>query len=160
MKALTMNWYWKISAMSANKFHESCGAVLLTTKNSPASVMRMHCFLLETGHEDSPVAVGEDVDRGRVDRREGGRVDDLGWRPHRGLPVCDVEDVVDVGEQRVDVMGDEHHCQPALVYKSRNQLHDRALVAHVEMGERLVHQQQLRPADQAMRKKEPLLLAT
>ena len=67
--------------------------------------------------------------------------------------------MVDVRQQRVDVVGDEQDGEVSLAGDLADQLDDRALVAHVEVRKRLVHQQQARAADQRLREQQALLLA-
>src|SRR5438477_1681655 len=162
-KAWTMNSKWNSVARSSNGFQLSWGELLLITAWMAvwcSSVMRVADLLLEADHEHAAAAVFENLDGRGVDAGERLRGDDLVRLAHGEPSLGDVEDVVDVGEQRVHVVRDEEDREVALARDIAYELHHRLLVAHVEMGEGLVEQQQLRHADQRLREEKPLLLAT
>src|SRR5450759_1620207 len=146
--------------MSSNRFQLTCGEVLVMVVKIDCSTMRVADLLLEADHEHSPAAVFEHLNRGRVDPRERFGGDDLLRRSHRDVALGDVEDVVDVGEKRVDVVRDEQDRELTRALEISDQLDDQALVSNVELRERLVHEQEARVADQCLREKKPLLLAS
>src|SRR6266404_9525079 len=122
--------------------------------------MRVADLLFESNYEHSPAAVAQDLDRRRVDPRQRFGGDDLGRLAHGQLALSDVEDVVDVGEKRVDVMRDEEDGELPFTSHRADELHDGLLIAYIEVRQRLVEKEELWPADQRLRQQESLLLAT
>src|SRR5487761_858412 len=106
------------------------------------SSMRVTDLFLETHDENTPTAVFEHLDRRRVDQRERFGGDDLLRLAHGHASLGDVQDVVDVREQRVDVVRDKQDGELSLALEVSDQLDDHALVPDVELGERLIHQQE------------------
>ena len=109
--------------------------------------------------DQAPGAVAQHVDRGAVEhgQRVGG--DDLLGRAHHRAAVGEVDDLVEVGQDRVDVVGDQQHRDVlAAAHRWISALTD-GLVGDVEAVQRLVEHQQLRPADQGLGDQQPLLLA-
>ena len=71
----------------------------------------------------------------------------------------EVDDPVHHRQQRVHLVGRDQHRDLLLGGDPRQQLDDLLGAAQVEVGQRLVEQQQPRPADQRVRDQDPLLLA-
>src|SRR6266700_5714519 len=145
-------------AMSWNRFQVGVGFAMV--RGTAASSVRMAGLLLEPGHEDATVAVADHLDGRRVDRGEPLGGDDLVRRSCGDLSRGHVQDLVDVGQQRVDVMRDQQNRQVAAPGHVADELHDGQLVADVEIGEWLVHQKQARIADQRLGEEQALLLAS
>ena len=100
-------------------------------------------------------SIGDAVERGQRLAR-----DHLARRPCDRAAAGEVDDAVEVGEDRVDVVGDEQHGDALARGRSAATSAATArLVGQVEAVERLVEQQQLRPADQRLGDQQPLLLA-
>lgn len=85
--------------------------------------------------------------------------DDLVDAAGRGPPAGHVDDPVHHRQQRVHVVRGEQHGDLLGPGHPGRQLHDLLARAQVQVGQRLVHQQQLRPADQGVRDQHPLRLA-
>ena len=78
--------------------------------------------------------------------------------PEAALAVRDVHDPVHHGEQRVHVVRRQEHRDLVLAGQLAEHGDDLLLAAQVEVGKRLVEQEQLRPGDQRVRDQHPLLL--
>ena len=87
------------------------------------------------------------------------RGDHLVGRAGGGVASCDVHDPVHDAEQRVHVVRGEQHGDLLLAGQLAEHRDDLLLAAQVEVGERLVEQQQLGPGDQRVRDEHALLLA-
>ncbi len=85
--------------------------------------------------------------------------DDLIGTPVHRPAAGEVDDPVHHRQQRIDLVRGDQDRHPLLAGDPRHQRHDLAGAAQVEVGERLVEQQQLRPADQRVADQHPLLLA-
>ncbi len=85
--------------------------------------------------------------------------DHLAGAAGRDTPVGDVHDPVHHPQQRVHVMRGKQHGDLVLAGQPAEQGHDLLLALQVEVRQRLVEQQQPRPADQRVRDQHPLLLA-
>ena len=57
--------------------------------------------------DEAPGRGGEDVDRGVVEGREVLTGDDVSWRTGQCTAVGQVDDLTQMGQDRVDVVGDE-----------------------------------------------------
>ena len=87
-------------------------------------------------------------------------VDDVADRVVVRVAVEEVDRAVEHRQERVEVVDDdEDRHTPSLACRSE-ELDDLVLVAHVEVGERFVEQEQLGVADERLRDRDPLLLAT
>ena len=75
------------------------------------------------------------------------------------VPVEQVDGVGQHRQQRVEVVGDDHDRHVPLAVQVAEQPHDLLLVAQVEVGQRLVEQQQLGVVDDGLGDRHPLLLA-
>ena len=71
----------------------------------------------------------------------------------------DVDDAVDEGKDRVDVVRDEQDGDALGPADAADQLRDRLLVVQVEAVERLVEKQHPGAADESLGDEDPLLLA-
>ena len=115
---------------------------------------------LGLSHDDQPPVAGLQHLHGQpVQPRQRLPRDHLLHRPRHRVPGGEVDDPVQVGQQRVDVVGDEQHGH---ALPSADLCHERGhdrLVGQVEAVERLVQQQQLRPAHERLGDQQPLLLA-
>ena len=80
-------------------------------------------------------------------------------RPGGDPAVGDVHDPVHDAEQRVHVVRGEQHGDLLLAGQPAEHRDDLLLAPEVEVGQRLVEQQQLGPGDQGVRDQHPLLLA-
>src|SRR5436190_5034410 len=109
--------------------------------------------------DESAVGGAEDFDRRAVEAAERLARDDLLGRTLDSGAAGEVDDAVEVAEDRVDVVGDEHHGNVLLFAEATDERGDRRLVLEVEAVERLVEQQQPRPAHECLRDQQPLLLA-
>src|SRR5437763_8890339 len=85
--------------------------------------------------------------------------DDVGRRPGHGAAPPEVHDVVEVGEDRVDVVGHHHDRHPLVPADAGHEGGDRRLVRQVEAVERLVEQQHGGPAHEGLGDEDALLLA-
>ncbi len=101
----------------------------------------------------------EHVDVGAVQLGQPFRGQDLVGRASRPAAVDHEQDPVDEPEDRVDVVGHEQDGAPGPRVPAADELGDLALVAQVEVRERLVAQQQLRVADEGLGDPQALLLA-
>ena len=69
-----------------------------------------------------------------------------------------VHDPIEKAEDRVDVVGDDQHGHALVPADALDEPGDAGLVRKVETVERLVEQEQRRPARQCLRDEQPLLL--
>ena len=110
--------------------------------------------------DDEPaVTCREDLDRCAVQPGQRLTGDDLSGRSRDGGAACEVHDVVDVAEDRVDVMRDEQDGDPLGAADLLDERGDGALVRQVEAVERLVQEEELRSPNERLRDEESLLLA-
>jgi hypothetical protein len=75
------------------------------------------------------------------------------------MAVRDVHDAVHHGQQRIHVVGGKEHRDLVFAGQLAEHRHDLLLAAQVEVGQRLVKQEKLRPGDQRVRDQHALLLA-
>src|SRR2546430_7752020 len=112
-----------------------------------------------TDHYEPSVGRAEDFDRDAVQRAERLSRDDLLRRPFDRRAAGEVDDAVEVADDRVHVVRDEHDCNALLGADSAYERRDADLIRKVEAVERLVEEQQLRAADERLRDEQALLLA-
>ena len=84
---------------------------------------------------------------------------DLAGCPARGPAGRHIDDPVHHRKQWIHLVRRDQHRDPLLLGDARDQGDNLLLAADVEIGQRLVKQQQPGPADQRVRDKDPLLLA-
>src|SRR5208283_4717303 len=94
-------------------------------------------------YEMAPRVV-EDLDRNVVERAERLRRDDLAGRTRGDLSVGDVDDFVQVMDQRVDVVGDQESGHVTGADQPCDQRHQFTAPLQVQVRQRLVKQQQFR----------------
>jgi hypothetical protein len=82
---------------------------------------------------------------------EARRGDHLVGRAGGGVAVRDVHDPVHHAKQRVHVMRRQEHRDPLLTRQLAEHRDDLLLTAQVEVGQRLVEEEQPRPGDQRVR---------
>ena len=75
------------------------------------------------------------------------------------MPTRQVDDTVQIRQQRVDVVGDEDGGDALLTADARDQRRHSRLVGQVQAVERLVQEQQPRAARKRLRDQNTLLLA-
>ena len=107
---------------------------------------------------DAP-ARADHVDRRCVQLAQHLGAQHLARRADAEPPAGEVEHPVDVLEDRVHVVGDEQHAEPALAAVPVDQVADDPLRAQVERDQRLVAQQQAGVARERLADAQPLLLA-
>src|SRR5436189_1509606 len=155
--ALTMNGKAKSWRTSSAGFQESPWKTEASSMLVPVSVDERSFRLAD---DDEPAVGGaQHLDRRAVEAAERGARDHLGGAAFDGAAAGDVDDAVEVAEDRVDVVGDEQHRDLLLSADPSYERRDRGLVGQVEAVERLVEQQQLRSTDECLRDQQPLLLA-
>ena len=110
--------------------------------------------------DDEPAVGGaQHLDRRTVEPAQCLARDHLVGASRDGSPGGEVHDLVEVAEDRVDVVGDEHYGDLLVLADATDERRDRGLVGEVEAVERLVEEEELRPAGERLRDQEPLLLA-
>src|SRR5437764_11798386 len=91
--------------------------------------------------DETPIRRAQDLDRRSVETTEGlARDHVLGSSFHRTAP-GDVDDAVEVAEDRIDVVRDEQHGDVLLLADALDERRDGALVRQVETVERFVEQE-------------------
>src|SRR5437868_1069457 len=155
--AWTMNGYVNSARTSSTGLHES------PVKTSAVSVcmpVAVHEWRLWRPHDDEPPVGGPQyLYRYSVQGRQDLARDHVLRRAlHRGA-AGEVDDPVERRDDGVDVVRDEHDGHVLLVADAAHELGDTGLVREVEAVERLVEEQELRPADERLGDEEPLLLA-
>ena len=110
--------------------------------------------------DDEAVARAQHEDVRAVEVGEHVGAQHLVGRAQREAAVRDVEDAVDLAEQRVDVVGHEQNRGVRVLAMPVDEPDDRLLVGEVEARERLVAQQQARVVGERLSDAQPLLLAT
>ena len=109
--------------------------------------------------DELPVARAQHLDRQAVQARQGGRGDHLVDRSAHRPPIREVDDPVEVADERVDVMGDEQHGDALLGADALDEGRDRGLVGQIEAVQWLVEDQHLGTAHEGLGEQQPLLLA-
>ena len=102
----------------------------------------------------------EDLDGGPVEIGEDLRTQHLVGGADANLAASDVHHPIDIGQNRVDFVGDEEHPEISGPTCSVDELGDLLLVAQVKAGQRLIAQQQLRVGDEGLGDAQALLLTT
>ncbi len=106
-----------------------------------------------------PSEVSQHLDRRLVEVGQRLGRDHVGRLAREHAAARDVDDAIEIRQQRVHVVRDEQDRHPLLATDPVEQRRNRDLIRQVEAVERLVEEQQLRPADECLRDQEPLLLA-
>src|SRR2546421_8813254 len=153
--ALTMKGYAKSWWRSVSGFQES-------PWNTAASGMTVavHERGFRLSDHDEPAVGGvQDLDRCAVEAAERLARDHLFGRALDRATAGQIDDAVEVADDRIDVVRDEQHGDPLVFADATHEGGDRGLVGQVEAVERLVEQQEIRSADERLRDQEPLLLA-
>ena len=86
--------------------------------------------------------------------------DDLVGRSAGRTSSRQVDDAVHDRQQRVHLMGGQEYRDGMLLRQAVQQSHDLLGAPWIEVGERLVEQEQLRPADECVGDQDPLLFAS
>src|SRR3954468_9655661 len=155
--AFTMNGKSKSWVTSRTRSHVSFASVAaLTSVLVPVVVVRRRLGLAD---DDEPsVGRGEHLDAGAVEAAEGLAGDHLVGRADRGAAFAQVHDAIDVAKDRVDVVRHEQDRHALLLADAGDERSDGCLVGQVEAVERLVQQQEPRPAYERLRDEQALLL--
>src|SRR5439155_16448151 len=153
--ALTMKGYVKSCWTSVSGFQESPWK----TAASGMTVAVDEWGLGLTDDDEPAVGGMEDLDRRAVEAAERLARDHLFGSALDRAAAGEVDDAVEVADDRVDVVRDEQHGDLLLFADAAHECGDRGLVRQVEAVERLVEQQQLRPPDQRLGDQQALLLA-
>src|SRR6266516_2961919 len=111
-------------------------------------------------HHQPAVRGGQHLDRGAVQAGQRRRVDHLGRGTRHRAALAEVDDPVQVAQDRVDVVGDDHHRDRLAPADLADQRGDGGLVGQVEAVQRLVQQEQPGPPGQCLGDQQALLLAT
>src|SRR5271155_3918720 len=149
-KALRMNSYSSIAQL--------VGSGLVRIRMIVLMGVTLH--IVAAGHDEYPVLEAHDVDLGSIKLRQHGSGNHLVHRAEGGMAVSQIKHPVESAEQRVQLMSAEHHRDPELAPKRLRELHRLALMVRIEADQRLVEQQQPRPADQCLGQQQALALAT
>src|SRR5947209_16728088 len=108
-------------------------------------------------HHETTVGAGEDLD-GTIEQHGEGRAgDDLPGRSADGPTPRQVDDPIDVGEDRVHVVSNHDHRDAFSATDALYQGGHGRLVGDVEAVERFVQQQQFRGTDERLRDQQTLL---
>ena len=102
-------------------------------------------------HDEPAIGRAENVDRHAVQRTQRLGGDDVLRRTLDRGSARDVDDAVEVAEDRIDVVRDEQDGDVLLAADAAHERRDAGLVGEVETVERLVEQQQLRAARERLR---------
>ena len=121
--------------------------------------MRRLGVVTVAGHDDHPPSHPQHVHAMAVEAAEHIRAHHLIGRAGGGATVCQIHDAVHHRQQRVHLVRRDQHRYLLLVRDPAEQVHDLACAAQIEVRQRLVEQQQPRPADQRVRDQDALLLA-
>src|SRR3954447_12115825 len=122
----------------------------------------------EAGHErrlrgadddESPVGGAQHLDRRRVEPAQRLTGDDLVGCSLDRAAGGEVDEAVEVAEDRVDVVDDEQDANLLLPADALDESGNRSLIGKVEAVERLVEHQQARPPDERPGEEQALLLA-
>src|SRR5947209_4205519 len=163
--ALTMKWYLRTSPRSRARFQLSVGFTLSGGMCVAAVGCLRMAVVMVRGRlglaDDDEAAVGgpQHLDRQTVELRQRLACYHLLDRPLDGVTAGEVDDTVDVGQQRVDVVSDQQHAHPGLAADVVHESRDRGLRGQVEAVERLVQQQDLRTPHERLGDQQPLLLS-
>ena len=106
-----------------------------------------------------PSDVLQHLDRGAVQPGRVSEVMTCCGRARDRAALGEVDHPVQVGQDRVDVVGDHHDGHALLPADPADERGDGGLVGQVEAVQRLVEQQQFGPPHQRLRDQQPLLLA-
>src|SRR5436190_5789462 len=155
--ALTMNAYERSSWRSSSGFAERPWKIAASAMLVAVAVHERRLGLADD-HEPA-VGGAQHLDRGAVEPAEGRARDHVLGHALDGLAAGDVDDAVEVAENRVDVVGDEQHGDVLLPTDPAHERGDRRLVGQVEAVEGLVEEEQLGSADERLGDQQPLLLA-
>src|SRR5438552_1329416 len=135
--------------MSSTTFQESPWKTAASTMPVTVAVDERGLRLAD---DDEPSVRGaQHLDRDAVEAAERGGGDHLVGAAFDRAPIGEVDDSVEVAEDRVDVMGDEQHRDASLPADPAHERCDGGLAGEVEAVERLVEEQQFRAADERLR---------
>src|SRR5439155_6134221 len=155
--ALTMNGNEKSWRTSSTRFQDSPRKIAASGMGVAIAVDKRGFRLAD---DDEPaVRRAQHLDRRAVETTEVGTRDHIVGGPLDRTTAGEVDNTVEVAEDRVDVVGDEQHCHLLLLTDPAHERRDRGLGRKVEAVERLVEQEELRSPDECLRDKQPLLLA-
>src|SRR4029077_2073095 len=112
-----------------------------------------------TGDDQDPAVYVQHVDGVPVQPGQDLGGDDLVGRPAGGPATGQVDDVVHHRQQRVHLVRGQQHGDLLLAGDPGEQGDDLLAAAQVEVGQRLIEQEQPGPADQCVGDQYPLLLA-
>src|SRR5256714_13152366 len=153
--ALTMKGYVKSCWTSVSGFQESPWKT--AASGMSAAVDGGGVGLTD---DDEPAVGGtEDLDRRAVEAAERLARDHLFGSALDRAAAGEVDDAVEVADDRVDVVRDEQHGDPLLFADAAHERGDRGLVGQVEAVERLVGTQKPPPPGPRLRHSPAVLLA-
>ena len=117
--------------------------------------------LAEIGYQSNWMEVlrAHDLDRGVIEVSEQFTIDHVTNRAVVRMTVEKVDRSVQDRQQRIQVVDNNEDGDLTLCVQIPEQLDDLVLVAHIEVCERFVEQQQVGVADQRLRNRNALLLA-
>ena len=110
-------------------------------------------------HDEIAVLDAHDLDLRPVEARQHRPGDDLVDRADHRRAAAEIEHAVDRVDQRIELVGAEHDRDLELVADAPRDLDDALLMRRIERDQRLVEQQQPRPAEQRLAQQHPLALA-
>src|ERR1035437_7820497 len=175
-RALTMKWYSTSSPTSVRTFQERWGpatsvgmgvavvvalVVAMAVRGSAGVIVAVVVVgrgIRLSDDDQAPVGCAQHLHGEPVQAREGLARDDLADGPLDGPATRQVDDEIAIRQQRVDVVCDEQHPDAVPAADVLHERRDGCLVGQVEAVERLVEQQQLRPAPERLGDEQALLL--
>src|SRR3954454_24111774 len=107
-------------------------------------------FLSGPENDETAGRRGQDLDGGAVELRERPVGDDVARRAGCRTAPGEVDDLVDVTQDRIDVVGDHDHGDVLGPADLSHERRDRRLVRQVEALQRLVEQQELGPGGEGL----------
>src|SRR5438876_3197600 len=154
--ALTMNWNEKSSWRSVTGFQESPWKIAASGMFVTVAVNEGRLGLPD---DDEPSVGGvQHLDRRSVEPAERLARDHLFRASFDGGAAGDVDDAVEVAEDRVDVVGDQQDGHVLLAADAAHERRDGGLIGEVEAVERLVEQEQSGLPHERLGDQQPLLL--
>ncbi len=121
--------------------------------------MRVALDVDVAGHHEIAILDAHDLDRRAVETRQHRSGDDVVDRPDHRLAPAEIEHAVDRIDQRIELVGAEQNRNLQIVANAPCGFNDALLMRRVERDQRLVEQQQTRPADERLAQQHPLALA-
>jgi hypothetical protein len=113
----------------------------------------------QSDNDELSVGCLQHFHRHAVEAAERGCGDDLARLADDRLPGAEVDDAIEIGEQRVYVVRDEQDRHRPLAADVLKQRSHRTLIGQVEAVQRLIEDQQPWLADERLGDQQPLLLA-